>query len=147
MKKSIFGHRTDQEWFDLITECRQSGLSDSQWCRLNSIPSSTCSTAVKRLRNKSYALPDRACVDINPLDFTSKQEVVKVDIVNDRNPVRYDETSRDVEPALPSSMLLDNSHTIEIKLGNAIIRLSNDANPDLVKIVTCSIIGEDHYAC
>lgn len=147
MSKDIRGQRTDQEWFDLITECRQSGLSDSQWCRLNKIPSSTFSTAVKRLRNKSYALPDRANVDINPLDFTSKQEVVKVDIVNDRNPVRYDETSRDVEPALPSSMLLDNSHTIEIKLGNTIVRLSNDANPDLVKIVTRSIIGEGHYAC
>lgn len=147
MSKASRSHRTDQEWFDLITECRQSGLSDSQWCRLNKIPSSTFSTAVKRLRNKTYALPDRACVDINPLDFTSKQEVVKVDIVNDRNPVRFDETNSVINSELPSSMLLDNSHTIEIKLGNTIISLSNDANPDLVKIVTRSIIGEGHYAC
>ena len=32
--------RSDQEWFDLIMECRQSGLSDKAWCEEHGIPTS-----------------------------------------------------------------------------------------------------------
>ena len=29
--------RSDQEWLDLIQECRASGLPDKEWCQLHSI--------------------------------------------------------------------------------------------------------------
>ena len=29
--------RTEEEWFQLIQECRTSGLSDKEWCRQNNI--------------------------------------------------------------------------------------------------------------
>lgn len=83
--------------------------------------------------NKSFDIPDRDCVDINLLDFTYKQEVVKVDVVSNRHSVGFDEKVRDITPARHSSVLIDNLHTIELKLGNATIRLANNANPDLVK--------------
>lgn len=31
--------RTDQEWLDLIQECRTSGLTDKEWCVNNIISS------------------------------------------------------------------------------------------------------------
>ena len=29
--------RTEEEWFQLIQECRTSGLSDKEWCRQNNV--------------------------------------------------------------------------------------------------------------
>ena len=29
--------RTEEDWFQLIQECRTSGLSDKEWCRQNNI--------------------------------------------------------------------------------------------------------------
>lgn len=37
MAKNQTPHRSLQEWFELVTECRQSGLSDTEWCILNGI--------------------------------------------------------------------------------------------------------------
>lgn len=146
MAKNQSPQRSDQEWFNIITECRQSGLSDSKWCSINGISKSTFSIAAKRLRNKSYAIPAKAEVNIDPLDFTSKQEVVKIDIVQELNPAKYMKEAECtlMQPILPAH--LDNSHTIEIQLENTIIRLSNNANPDLVKIVTESLVGGRGYA-
>jgi len=72
--------------------------------------------------------------------------VVKIDIKQEITPVKYDEAI----PAAPavdvSSSYLDNSLTIEIQMGDTIIRLSNNADPNLVKIITLSLMG-GHYAC
>jgi hypothetical protein len=35
---------------EIITACRQSGLSDFHWCRINGIPSSSFYNAARRLR-------------------------------------------------------------------------------------------------
>ena len=48
--------RSDEEWIQLITSCRQSGLSDKEWCASNGIVVSSFYNAVVRLRKKS--LPD-----------------------------------------------------------------------------------------
>jgi len=32
MAKNQLPRRIDSEWFAIITECRQSGLSDTEWC-------------------------------------------------------------------------------------------------------------------
>lgn len=49
-------HRSDEEWMQLITSCRQSGLSDKEWCVSNGIVVSSfykcCSTASQK------SLPD-----------------------------------------------------------------------------------------
>ena len=79
MSKNQSPSRTLSEWFRLVTECRQSGLSDSAWCLMNGIPRSTFSQAVRRLQKASYAVASKT-TPTDPLDFTSKQEVVKIDI-------------------------------------------------------------------
>lgn len=128
--------RSDQEWFNIISECRQSGLSDKNWCEIHDIPISSFHTAAKRLRNKAYAVPDHSVNDINTLDFTAKQEIVQVSIEQDSVKESI------VVPVNESGkMYIDNSHTMEITIGNAAFKFTNSVNPDLMKIVLQTIGG------
>ena len=44
--------RSLDEWMELVTECRQSGLTDAAWCNERGISSSCFYNAVSRLRKK-----------------------------------------------------------------------------------------------
>ena len=50
--------RSDQEWLELIQECRTSGLPDREWCRLHSISIKTFHNKVSDLRKKSCIIPE-----------------------------------------------------------------------------------------
>ena len=121
--RKVSPSRFDEEWYNLIMNCRKSGMSDAQFCRANGIATSTLSCAIKRLRAKSYGIPEHRDDDIHDLT-TSKQDVVKVDIIPDIQPPR--ELIPEVVPHI------DNSHMIEISLGDVHISLCNGADPDLV---------------
>lgn len=121
--RKVSPSRSDEEWYNLIMNCRKSGMSDAQFCRANGIATSTLSCAIKRLRAKSYGIPEHRDDDIHDLT-TSKQDVVKVDIIPDIQPPR--ELIPEVAPHI------DNSHMIEISLGDVHISLCNGADPDLV---------------
>ncbi len=120
--KKQLPRRTDEDWYRLIMDCRKSGLSDAQFCRANGIPNSTFATAVKRLRDKSFAIPEVNDIDAHDLTLT-KQDVVKVDIISDIRP--HQEPTEVVSHS-------DNSHMIEIKLGDVQISLCNGADTELV---------------
>lgn len=49
--------RSEQEWLDLIQECRASGLPDKEWCQLHSISIKTFHNKVSDLRKKSCKIP------------------------------------------------------------------------------------------
>ncbi len=49
-------YRSEQEWLQIITEGRQSGLTDHAWCELHNISNSSFYNAATRLRKKG--LPD-----------------------------------------------------------------------------------------
>jgi len=147
MKRTHLPRRSDSEWYRIITQCRQSGLSDTQWCRINNIPPTSFFSAVRRLRDKAYAIPEGIKQSDNYLDLTSGQDVVRIDIQQDITPVNYDEAIPAAPVVTASSSYLDNSHTIEIQMGDTVVRLSNDADPTLVKVITLSIMGGGHYAC
>ncbi|MBQ9614404.1 MAG: IS66 family insertion sequence element accessory protein TnpB [Lachnospiraceae bacterium] len=114
--------RTKDEWMELITQCRQSGLSDHQWCVQQGIPDSTLYNAIARLRKKSYELPER--VPANPeIDLTSRQDVVEIDIVRDPVPER-------TMPAIQADeQHFEKSHMIEITIGHARINIPSQADP------------------
>ena len=93
MAKNQSPRRSDEEWFRLINECRRSGLSDSLWCKQQAIPVSSFFCAVRRLREKAYALPERErsidivsnplpCQDVVRIDIEPNPFTVKADIVN-----------------------------------------------------------------
>ena len=45
--------RTEQEQYDMIMECRQSGLSDHQWCLEHDINPGTFYNWVRRFRKQA----------------------------------------------------------------------------------------------
>ena len=76
-KKTI--RRTDQEWLELIQECRASGLSDAAWCEAHGLHRSTLYHHIRKLRNKACDIP--AASHRSKTGF--KQEVVPVTFVEE----------------------------------------------------------------
>lgn len=130
-------YHTDEEWLDLIMQCRQSGLSDAQWCRQNSIPDSSFYNAVSRLRKKACSIPESSVNGRTGkrLDLTSgSPDVVPVRIVPEGTP------ETEITPAGGSAIThLDNSHSIEIVSGNTCIRICNGTDPSLLSVVLSSM--------
>ena len=48
--------RSLDDWMELVTECRQSGLTDAAWCEAQGISPSCFYNAVSRLRKKAARL-------------------------------------------------------------------------------------------
>ena len=113
-----------REQIRIINECRQSGMTDADWCRENDISVSTFYNWVSRCRKA-------AADQIPPPNYghceipRSKQDVVPIDIVSDHL------TEQHAAPQMHQTNL-DNSHTIEVSMNDVIIRISNDADPVLL---------------
>lgn len=118
-----YKHYSNAEKKRLIMECRQSGLSDYQWCHENGINSSTFYNWVKKLR-------DVACQEalIEPVPShqvtPARQDVVRVNILT------KDE---------PTSVVYQNgsatgteSASIELDLNGCSIKIHNNADPALL---------------
>lgn len=54
-------HRSDEEWMQLITSCRQSGLSDREWCASNNIVVSSFVNVKSLARGEDYGLLCSTC--------------------------------------------------------------------------------------
>lgn len=66
--------RTDQEWLNLIQECRTSGLTDKEWCEQHHIQCSNFYYHIRQLRKKACEIPD------NPVSSSQEHhEVVAID--------------------------------------------------------------------
>lgn len=119
-----YTRKTAQEQYALITECRQSGLSDALWCRQNGIAPSTLYSWIARLREKGCGIPESEkgvkCVP------APAQDVVKIDIVPD---------APDIRPAHISGTHDADAHSISIELAGANIKITNDASPELIASV------------
>lgn len=111
--------------FQLVMECRQSGLSDRQWCIEHDIHPSTFYSWVKKLR-------DYACYDVPKNTFYSsthattriiKQDVVKIDMIPDEVTSSY------------SSSPAHNNTPVIIQYQQANILIHDNFNPDTLKNV------------
>ena len=101
--------RSQDEWFQLIQECRSSGLSDRTWCEQHGILVSSFYNAVKRLRKSACDIPLSSNRRTYALDLTSasRQEAVRIDICPDP----YPEAVPPAKQMCPASTL-----TIHIRL-------------------------------
>ena len=114
------------EQLKLINQCRQSGLTDADWCRENGIAPSTFYNWVSRCRKAaSNQIQEPSYGHLESL--RPKQDVVPVDIVAESQP----------EPVTTSAFTqhnlnLDNSHTIEISIKDLKIRIVNRTDPLLL---------------
>lgn len=120
--------RTANEQYQLIMECRNSGLSDYQWCTEHDINPGTFYNWVKRLRKK-------ACFDIPPANgrdtykAAPKQEIVKLEVLPDIPAVM---------DSAPIETVQSFSSAIEIRSGTVSVRISNDVDPRLLsQIIRC----------
>ena len=101
------------EQIRLINECRQSGMTDADWCRENNIAVSTFYNWVSRCRKvaaNQIQAPNHGHCEIP----RSKQDVVPIDIVS----------AHLLEQHTASQMHqtdLDNSHTIEVSMNDVTI--------------------------
>ena len=121
--------RSLDDWMELVTECRQSGLTDAAWCEAQGISPSCFYNAVSRLRKRACQIPD-PIGKASTLDLTShKQDVVQITIEPEDSPAEL------LPHAENSSMYLDNSHTIEIEADGLLIRMSNEIKPVLLKML------------
>ena len=101
--------RSLDEWLELVTSCRQSGLTDAAWCHENGISPCCFYNAVSRLRKRACEIPEPSG-KASTLDFTShKQDVVQIAIEPEHTPAEL------VSMEKNCSLYLDNSHTIEIE--------------------------------
>ena len=133
---------SSDEQFKLITECRQSGLSDYQWCQANDVNPGTFYNWISRLRKKGITIPVSA-VTTEPT-AAGLQEVVKVNLIPGHEfmlgrPIPNDGTVHD-----PTTMP-QNDPTVEILLGNSTIRFFQGANRELVE-TTLRCLGGNAYA-
>lgn len=68
--------RTDQEWLDLIKDCKTSSLKVKIWCEQHGITAKAIDYHTRRLRQKGYTIPQR----IPQTSPYEKQEIVCLDI-------------------------------------------------------------------
>ena len=121
-----FKHSLDEK-FDMIMECRSSGLSDYSWCKQHGISSSTFYYWIKQLKKTGANLPEPLVKeDCFP---NQKQDVVKLEIVDDVS----------APPERINFCESESTAPIEIIVGKATIRISNDVNPALFAKMISSI--------
>ncbi len=114
------------EQIKFIMECRQSGLSDYQWCRKQGIKPGTFYNWVSKLRKAGYTIPDSAGkVSGVPV----MQEVVKLDLAESgiSAPAMIEQSTS--LPALFGVPCI----AAEIKCGNIRVRICNGADADVVQ--------------
>lgn len=118
----------DQQ-LQLIIECRSSGLTDYQWCQEHDINPGTFYNWVKRHRQKACdPIPGTEERKSHPVPV-SRQEVVRIDPKQFSSELPEPVTQEHTAPMeLPSV----SGHTLEIELGDAILRVSNDISPGLL---------------
>lgn len=103
-----------EDQIKLIMECRQSGLSDYQWCEQNGIHPGTFYNWVSKLKKSGYTLPD---TQKNPEMKPEIQEVVKVDLIDSVSEVEQN-VSLQTQPG-------EGYLAAELQIGNITFRLFN----------------------
>lgn len=124
--------RTVQEQYDMIMACRQSGLSDHQWCLEHDINPGTFYNWVRRFRKQACEFPAPAGKD----RFQAiHQEVVKMEIIPDQSSDFFDQSSME-DPAEITKPVA----AMELQIGKAVLRISNQTDPRLLE-QTLKLLG------
>lgn len=122
-----------EERYELILECRRSGLTDHQWLEEHGIRKSTFYHWISTFREKGY--PDIP----EPLRQHSHhkpqiQEVVKLNIAP--------RSVCDMDQNIPSPARASGIDPVmEIICGSTVVRLTNDIDPQLLCTVLSSLGG------
>ena len=72
-------HTMNRNWPQIVAACRNSGLTDHQWCIENGIPASTFYNHLKKLRREACEIPESVGKNTLPV----KQDVVQINVADD----------------------------------------------------------------
>ena len=122
MQKRIV--RKDEQ-MKLIMECRQSGLSDYQWCQRQGINAGTFYNWVSKLRKNGYTIPDS---NSKTEGAATVQDVVKVNLVNGNVPGPVVEQNN-----RPPALNTESAVAAELVAGNVTLRFFNGADQNLIR--------------
>lgn len=112
--------------FQLIMQCRSSGLSDRQWCLSQGIPQSTFYSWLKKLRDQAcFEIPESS-TSIEDSSLLSPQDVVQVKIIPDSPP---ELTSVPVKQFTETAM---EEASITIHMAGIQVGIKNSADPHLL---------------
>ena len=124
--------RTEQEQYDMIMECRQSGLSDHQWCLEHDINPGTFYNWIRRFRKQACEFPAPAGKD----RFQAiHQEVVKMEIIPDHPSDLFKQSSMEDTAEITKPVA-----AMELQIGKAVLRISNQTDPRLLE-QTLKLLG------
>lgn len=118
--------RTDEEWMNLIQECRTSGLTDKRWCQEHNIQPSNFYYHIRRFREMACKIPKSIAAD----SCADMHEVVQISFDEpmvyqpERNPI-VAEHSFDV--------------AIRISVNGLQVELSNNAARETI-LATLSVL-------
>lgn len=91
--------RTDEEWLNIIQQCRTSGMADKHWCLDHGIQPSKFYYHIRRLRAKYYRITER---DSSQTSITAKQEVAAISFSGQTLIKQPDETVLSADASQPS---------------------------------------------
>ena len=117
-----------EEQYRLIMECRQSGLTDHQWCVEHDIKPGTFYNWVKRLRQKG-------CMDLPASTGRShsapeSQEVVRVDF-HDTDTPSYEQLLNMI-PASTERNNISVAEPMRLSVGSFLLTIPNGTDPKLL---------------
>lgn len=131
---------SSDEQFRLIMECRQSGLSDYQWCQANDINPGTFYNWISRLRKSGMAI---SCSAAAKEPTAELQEVVKVDLIPSPEFMPRRPTPNGCPVHDPAAMP-QKGPAVEILLGNPTSRFFHGADRELVEAKLRSFGGNTY---
>ena len=126
--------RTPDEQLKLIAECRQSGLTDYEWCQENSIKVSTFYAWVHRLK-QSGKIDIPAVVPTVIRREPEQPDIVKIRIEGERELAPAENNSLTAEPPIESFPTLQPQQSypvMEVVVDGIQLRVTNDVNPSLL---------------
>ena len=125
-----------QEQLRLIQACRQSGLTDFDWCQAHGIPPATFYGWIHRLKQKgemevSAGIPTIGRKEAGPPDIVKVEIKAKGEIVQDMEGVPSACTSGMPEE-FPAPSLDSNCPVMEVVIQGISLRVTNAVHPKLL---------------
>jgi hypothetical protein len=117
--------RSLEEQYELVLECRKSGLSDRDWCFSNGIPQSTFYLWLRKLRDQAcYKIPETESRNLD-ISNIQKQEVVRLNM--------YPENPKYEKPVLNEACSSTHGRpAITIEIEGIRLSVENYADPTLL---------------
>ena len=124
---------TPEEQLKLIEECRQSGLTDYDWCREQGIPPKTFYMWIYRLHKKGYTDIPAPVATPMPRDKkkAERPDIVQIQIEPTPAELPAHETSTAYVP-YPSACNTDDRAVMELNIGGVQMRITNGINPQML---------------